>query len=709
MKKIAEEQGLSKDEVRTRVSDCWRHMMNVWFGGVSTELNEYISDYLEEDLKVLPVAYRITMDPIDMMRCTEKLFGLNANYAKGQGSEFEQWLVEYHPGATLYPTSRACGGARQDLCVEGAPALLMNIPLYLQYLYWRRMSAVGGKSDNILATKLFILLRSSEVVALLRVLSMLYISICLPIRWLAGKCHELKDYDFGYYDMGLVLTCMESAFEQILDEPELFFDEEFMMENLFKTIVDKVDPLREYLTHMFEEKSAFDVDGHATNDVLLDLLRAALLYPARADIIQTNDFCLELVVVAIRRFLAELRDETKVTHNYLESINGKYSLATISEEERQRGMGIEASNNISESVHASSTHSLKLSGTIRLDHAAAEGQTRANNDFGRDHEALIRSAHKRANDVPTERNLGFFLRLHPLIQHAMLIAGRRRSKETRRVHDQALQTNKQTKLNRVKIMQQKNAETKGEQWIEAMDYIEQYKSDRCWKSRRQAIEEYNKLDSEAKRLKAVKEQISIRKKGFGWDDAGHKWSENGYVYSSRELLDHFLNIVLSIEESGRPIPTEPQINLSAVDDSIGLGTMTALEIDTERFNVRTNEEFKQDMAIERARRENEGETDRATRLQRNVMPEFGESLIGFKIEFCFSYVDDEGGTYPAWCEGVVESIVSSKLRTVMIRWNADKVAEGDLLVSKHTLTKRGWNPKHAKENAWRAYVGELND
>jgi hypothetical protein len=38
------------------------------------------------------------------------------------------------------------------------------------------------------------------------------------------------------------------------------------------------------------------------------------------------------------------------------------------------------------------------------------------------------------------------------------------------------------------------------------------------------------------------------------------------------------------------------------------------------------------------------------------MPAFDDSLIGFKIEFCFSYVDDEGGTYPAWCEGVIESI-----------------------------------------------------
>jgi hypothetical protein len=132
----------------------------------------------------------------------------------------------------------------------------------------------------------------------------------------------------------------------------------------------------------------------------------------------------------------------------------------------------------------------------------------------------------------------------------MIIAGRRRSKETRHVHDQALKTNKQTKLNRIKIMQQKNAETKGEQWIESMDFIEQYKSDHCWKSRKQAIDDYNKWDSKAKPLKAVKEQISIWKKGFGWDDAGRKWSENSCVYSSWELLEHFLNVVLPIKQSG---------------------------------------------------------------------------------------------------------------------------------------------------------------
>ena len=87
------------------------------------------------------------------------------------------------------------------------------------------------------------------------------------------------------------------------------------------------------------------------------------------------------------------------------------------------------------------------------------------------------------------------------------------------------------------------------------------------------------------------------------------------------------------------------------------------------------------------------------------MPEFNDDLIGFNIEYCFTYLDEEDGTeYPAWCDGVVESIVNERLRTVMIRWNADKVAEGDALVNKHPLMKSCWNPKNPKQNAWREYI-----
>eukprot|EP00956_Cyclotella_meneghiniana_P006323 scaffold8290_cov38-Cyclotella_meneghiniana.AAC.5 len=71
-------------------------------------------------------------------------------------------------------------------------------------------------------------------------------------------------------------------------------------------------------------------------------------------------------------------------------MNGKYSAAVITEDERKAGMGIEASNNISESVHAMSTRNMQVFGTIREDSPAAGGQQCSNGDWDRDCAALVR-------------------------------------------------------------------------------------------------------------------------------------------------------------------------------------------------------------------------------------------------------------------------------------------------------------------------------
>ncbi len=297
----------------------------------------------------------------------------------------------------------------------------MNLQYYLEFLSWR-LGAIAGKSDAILATKLYIMLRSSEVVAQFRALSILYVSVCLPVRWLAGKCHELAKYDFGYYDMSSILTCLEDAFEAILDDPDLFLDEEFMMDKMFEPITSKIPPLREYLQHLFEDKGAMNVNGQRVDSVLLDMLRASLFYPTRVDIIQSTDFCKEIAVVIATRLLRELRDESKVTHHYMESMNGKYSAAVITEDERKAGMGIEASNNISESVHAMSTRNMQVFGTIRGDSCAAGGQQCSNGDWDRDHAALVRRRNQydnNGNEIVVERDLGFFLSCKLLFRYLL--------------------------------------------------------------------------------------------------------------------------------------------------------------------------------------------------------------------------------------------------------------------------------------------------
>ena len=82
-----------------------------------------------------------------------------------------------------------------------------------------------------------------------------------------------------------------------------------MMEQMFEPLTSKIPPLRDYLEHIFEIKSAMNVNNQRVDAVVLDMLRASLFYPTRDDIIQSNDYCLEIVVVVATRLFQELRDE----------------------------------------------------------------------------------------------------------------------------------------------------------------------------------------------------------------------------------------------------------------------------------------------------------------------------------------------------------------------------------------------------------------
>jgi hypothetical protein len=155
------------------------------------------------------------------------------------------------------------------------------------------------------------MLRCTEVVSILN------ISICLPTCWLAGKSHELSEFNFGYYDMGKALDLMERAFKSIIDNGELMLDEDFRMNELFSDIAKTVNPFKTYLEYMFEEKLS---NAGLSRDKALpwDLLQAAVIYPLRAGIVRTAELCHQLAVIAATSFLAEFQDTSKATQLSLE-------------------------------------------------------------------------------------------------------------------------------------------------------------------------------------------------------------------------------------------------------------------------------------------------------------------------------------------------------------------------------------------------------
>jgi len=168
----------------------------------------------------------------------------------------------------------------------------------------------------------------------------------------------------------------------------------------------------------------------------------------------------------------------------------------------------------------------------------------------------------------------------------------------------------EAKLNKLKAAQSKATKKTEEALILAMDYLECAKSDCRWKLVEQAKSIYLRLTSESAKLKAVREKILIRKLGFGWSDCGHKWSENGYHNTSKDLLDHLIKTVIPLESKCSRIPSEPPTNISSgLSNDYMLGTEMALKYKDEKFNVKSTDEIRRDAEEESNRRKTQHEID----------------------------------------------------------------------------------------------------
>lgn len=106
---------------------------NIWFKAVVTRLSKYLNEALEEHLSQFDPEDRIGTGMDNLVRLCEKYFGLQGNYAKGDGDRFQDYMEKNHPGVILLPLLRACSGARFDICIEGAAAIFWNRQFWIPF------------------------------------------------------------------------------------------------------------------------------------------------------------------------------------------------------------------------------------------------------------------------------------------------------------------------------------------------------------------------------------------------------------------------------------------------------------------------------------------------------------------------------------------------------------------------------------------------
>ena len=90
-----------------------------------------------------------------------------------------------------------------------AMTIFWNRNYCVEFLY--DIISYYGKSENILACNLMILISSVEIIDVSRLWSILHIYIVILMRWLGACKHKMKEYGWGYISMGKVLDKLKST------------------------------------------------------------------------------------------------------------------------------------------------------------------------------------------------------------------------------------------------------------------------------------------------------------------------------------------------------------------------------------------------------------------------------------------------------------------------------------------------------------------
>jgi hypothetical protein len=285
----------------------------------------------------------------------------------------------------------------------------------------------------------------------------------MPFRYLAGKCHEFREYRWGVADMGRVLDTLYDNMQKLSHKPTLILDESFMMD-IFKPYRDELPPFQEYWDIIFKKKQMKVISRKDGSKVVhYARLLTCLFSPRREADLAATDRVHELGSIAASTIIRELLDQNKATYKYLLLSKSEFSHRYSTLARKQSLIGIRATNDEVESVLGGATANIQRYGRISLSSAGAVGDMKRN-------AFLHRSTKSKSKSKP----LGRFHQFDPSLQEAIIIVGMTDAPDTRKCNNEDLE--KQATARRIKeeLIKEKGLEKATEEYIDALYYYQMY-------------------------------------------------------------------------------------------------------------------------------------------------------------------------------------------------------------------------------------------
>ena len=194
----------------------------------------------------------------------------------------------------------------------------------------------------------------------------------------------------------------------------------------------------------------------------------------------------------------------KATWKYLSFSGRVYCWANSTDERKAVLIGKPATNDEAESVLGGTTANFQRYGCIILSCAAAISD--------------IKRSKYLACPNKNKKHHGLFYDIDEAIQECIVSIAIEDAPRTRQQHIVELEQQATARRVNEEIMKEKSLQKSMEENIDAQYYYRMWDSPACWKDDSKIVtKELKKLKSESAKYHAIKENINIRYKGFGWE------------------------------------------------------------------------------------------------------------------------------------------------------------------------------------------------
>ena len=183
------------------------------------------------------------------------------------------------------------------------------------------------------------------MIAQLWLCSIFFLTIIIPMHWLASNTFKLSHRQWGEKSMGRVIDLVYDAFVNIQADGALILNYDFMM-GIFGELQTELPEFNTYMTWYFEEKESNPIGSTSKAHRVLSVDKGTemLFYPTDKQNMQTSELCSTLASGLASCLILELEDPRKANSDYLSVKGGKYSWAEVSDADKDACMGMKAVN-----------------------------------------------------------------------------------------------------------------------------------------------------------------------------------------------------------------------------------------------------------------------------------------------------------------------------------------------------------------------------